>query len=712
MTIENFLCYFGVKEFEFSKGLNIILGENGEGKTKFFNAIEWLLENTNSTPESGLVSHKAISECTVGDSFQVMVRLTCEHEDETVLISRQFRVNKVNDDNIETTKAVLDGVRESRTGERHLVDGRQWLDIVFPPQIRKYSMFKGESSLNILKNDASLLNLVNLFSDARTFEKYASKIEYLREQAEKEVNDNARQNTKKRADFESLESQINLLQQKKSQLLEQLDTIEKNLSETTQNLREAEKFVVNATALETINKRIENLLSKKTKCDSLIEENYTTYLLDNFWILMHFEPIHHEFSKKIQGAEVQKRKIQQEFDISKGEAKGRRILQAELVNNTSPLPIGVPTKAIMEEMLKDEICKVCNREAKKGTDAHKYMENNLKQFLSSLNPESKEEESEEVFKYNYLKSLTHLATNHDTSILKFRSISKEIQEMFDFNLSRETESKEIQEKIDIEILERTKILGDSTLEEDRLLDVIKNYNHWQADIRSSERSRDTFEHQLKDVSASLREKIDLRDKIGALSANNYLIKKRDLLKDIEIIFKDTKERKFDEFLKRLEDKSNEILCKINVDAFLGKIIFMKKRTTTNNTGIYVELVQSDGCPFLAPNQSLETSMHIAVLFAISELASEKKFEEYPLIFDAPTSSFGETKTSSFLNLLHNNSNQKILLLKDFIVKNSDNNLSIKKEFDQVKRNKAFWVRLERPFDNGKLNTINSLVIEI
>ena len=139
---------------------------------------------------------------------------------------------------------------------------------------------------------------------------------------------------------------------------------------------------------------------------------------------------------------------------------------------------------------------------------------------------------------------------------------------------------------------------------------------------------------------------------------------------------------------------------------------MKKRTTTNNTGIYVELVQSDGCPFLAPNQSLETSMHIAVLFAISELASEKKFEEYPLIFDAPTSSFGETKTSSFLNLLHNNSNQKILLLKDFIVKNSDNNLSIKKEFDQVKRNKAFWVRLERPFDNGKLNTINSLVIEI
>jgi DNA sulfur modification protein DndD len=42
ITIENYLCYYGVKEFELSSGLNIILGENGEGKTKFFEAIEWL----------------------------------------------------------------------------------------------------------------------------------------------------------------------------------------------------------------------------------------------------------------------------------------------------------------------------------------------------------------------------------------------------------------------------------------------------------------------------------------------------------------------------------------------------------------------------------------------------------------------------------------------------------------------------------------------
>jgi DNA sulfur modification protein DndD len=712
VTIENFLCYYGIKEFNFSKGLNIILGENGEGKTKFFDAIEWLLNTSYSTDESTLVSKKALSEIDKGESFQVSVRLTCEHEDETVFITRQFKVTKVIDDQTETTKSVLEGIKESRTGERDIVDGKHWLDIVFPPEIRRYSMFKGESSLNILKQDASLLNLINLFSDARSYEKYASKIEFLREEAEKEVSENTRLNTKKKAEFEALEKQITFAQQKKSQLQDQLERLEQNTNATTELVKEAEKYVVNANALDTINKRIDILTERKQKNDAKIEENYTTSLLDDFWILMHFEPIHNEFSKKIQQAEIGKRQIQQSFDISKGETKGRRTLQAKLMNNSSPLPVGVPSKATMEEMLKDEICKVCNREAKEGTEAYLYMQNNLKQFLMSLEPEKNVEEDEVLFKNNYLKSLVNLATNHDTSILKFRSVIPDIQDKFEFNKSREEDSVNIQEQIDREKLERTTILGDSSLGEERLLDVIKNYNQWQTDIRNANRSKDTLEYQYKEACEILDSKIEQRDKIGEQSANNFLIKKRDLLKDIEKIFKETKERRFDEFLKKLEDKSNEILAKINVDAFLGKIIFIKKRSTSNHAGINVELVQSDGTPFIAPNQSLETSMHIAVLFAISDLAAGKRLEEYPLIFDAPTSSFGESKTSTFLNLLHNNSNQKILLLKDFIVKNNDNKLSIKKEFDLVKRNKAFWVRLERPFDNGKLNTINTLVSEI
>jgi DNA sulfur modification protein DndD len=88
-----------------------------------------------------------------------------------------------------------------------------------------------------------------------------------------------------------------------------------------------------------------------------------------------------------------------------------------------------------------------------------------------------------------------------------------------------------------------------------------------------------------------------------------------------------------------------------------------------------------------------------------------------MIFDAPTSSFGETKTGDFLNLINETSNQKIILLKDFIgsIKNSDGSLKdlfIKQEFNSVKRKKAFWVKLERPFDKKDLSTINTEVNSI
>ena len=101
------------------------------------------------------------------------------------------------------------------------------------------------------------------------------------------------------------------------------------------------------------------------------------------------------------------------------------------------------------------------------------------------------------------------------------------------------------------------------------------------------------------------------------------------------------------------------------------------------------------------------------LFAISELATETKEENFPMIFDAPTSSFGENKTAQFLNLIFETDNQKILLIKDFLhTDKASKTLSIKNEFESVRRDKAFWVKLERPFDPNNLKTINSQVITL
>lgn len=112
---------------------------------------------------------------------------------------------------------------------------------------------------------------------------------------------------------------------------------------------------------------------------------------------------------------------------------------------------------------------------------------------------------------------------------------------------------------------------------------------------------------------------------------------------------------------------------------LPEQIKLKKEIIGGKTDIYI-LLEEDGKIFHKPSQSLLTSMHISILFAISELASELKEESYPMIFDAPTSSFGETKSAEFLNLIFEIGNQKILLVKDFLVIDENSQeLSIKKK---------------------------------
>lgn len=51
-------------------------------------------------------------------------------------------------------------------------------------------------------------------------------------------------------------------------------------------------------------------------------------------------------------------------------------------------------------------------------------------------------------------------------------------------------------------------------------------------------------------------------------------------------------------------------------------------------------------------------------------------------------------------------NQIMLVFKDFLLKDKNTKvLAINDEFKNVKRNKAFWVKLERPFDPNNCITI-------
>ncbi|MCD4663841.1 MAG: hypothetical protein K8R68_01145 [Bacteroidales bacterium] len=713
IIIENFLCYHSLNEFELSDGLNIILGYNGEGKTKFFEAVDWLFSGDNRDLDL-LVSAKTLAEADIEEEFRVRVTIIVEQYEEKVTISKSYFVKKLEDDEITTFNYSIEGIEENKKGERNPVDGKILLNRIFPPEIRRYSMFKGEAELNIFDNDEALSILINSFSRAKYYEKYAEKGSFLREKAEKVVNDATRANDKNQKEYKRLEAQIKKLEDDRARVNADINVCEDQIKKFEENIQDAEKYVTNAEALETINKRIASLEQQFRDAEKLIDENYTVNLFDENWILINFEKIHTEFSKIINELGSNKRKLQKEFDKQIGIKEGKKQLKEELLNNSFPLPVGVPSKAHMEEMLKEELCKICNRPAKKGSEAYKFMMSRLEEYLKSQEPidDEDEEELEVLFNNDYTSRLFNLNVSHEDNLGQLREIRKRISELFEFNEARRKDLATLHEKLDKEKKEREDIIGTSNIGAEKLTNVLKNYNSWQTDLSTYKGDNVNYLDQLKEIDIELKRVQGEKDNIDIKIANTFQIKTRAILRDIEIIFKDTREKKFDEFIELLQIKSNEIFDKLNIESFTGTIVFNKKTRGGNKT-VNIELQEDSGRILHKPNTALETSMHISILFAISLLASEFREENFPMIFDAPTSSFAESKTAQFLDLINDTSNQKVLLIKSFFNYDSKTEkLSVRPEFKNVKRDKAFWILLERPFDRKKLETLNTQVITL
>ena len=326
ISIENYLCYSGVKEFELSDGLNIILGENGEGKTKFFEAVDWLFNGRNSELDS-LVSAKTLNDTVIGEEFRVRVAITVEQYNEKKIISKSFTVKKIANNECSTANYMLEGIEETKSGEREQVDGQKLLDRILPFQIRKYSMFKGESELNIFESEDALANLINLFSDAKHYEKYSEKGAFLREKAEKAVEDSTKADSKNKRMYEGLEADIARLQREKQGYQVHLNSTLDEIKKLEVNLQDAERYVDNADALQTINNRIKGIEEKISEATKRIDENYTTSLFDEKWIAVNFEPIHNAFSDKVKKLSLDRRKQQSDFDKEQGIKEGEKKLK-------------------------------------------------------------------------------------------------------------------------------------------------------------------------------------------------------------------------------------------------------------------------------------------------------------------------------------------------------------------------------------------------
>lgn len=404
LEINNFRSYYKSNVFEFNDRLNLIIGANGDGKTTLFDALEWLFrtDNTNKM-DVKYISRKRSDELCPNESDNVSVSLSYEHDGKLKVLEKNFMFTKSFDEDISTSNYSFT-LSEQNGVERISKDGMLF-EYDFPTEIRKYSMFKGESNLDLFQQSNALKSLIETFSDVKDFESYSKLLDYATRKAE-QARDNAQKLDHKNEDkIKGLRSTISMESNIISDIDRELKTKSEEVTNFGQLLKSIEQSQEASKLLRNINARIETLSTKRSNTQALIKENYSTCLLDKLWALMGFETIAKEYGEKVSALDLKRRKMEQKHAIKYGMEKQKEKMQTAF----TPLPAHIPGPNIMQEMLDEEVCKVCGRPAPKNSDAWNFMAQKLKDYYEMMKEPVKDDDAEldvpPLFKYDYIGEL-------------------------------------------------------------------------------------------------------------------------------------------------------------------------------------------------------------------------------------------------------------------------------------------------------------------
>ena len=702
IEIENFRSYYKQNTFELTNGLNLIIGSNGDGKTTFYEALEWLFrtDGTNKM-DTKFISKKRIEELFANESDDVRVAMTYEHKGKTKILEKMFHFTKSFDGEVSTSNYSFNLI-ENNGVERIVKDGIRF-DYDLPSEIRKYTMFKGESDLDVFQNSNALKMLVETFSDVKDFEAYFAFMEYATKKAD-QARDNAQKLDKKNTDRIK---QLNRIIEFETGTLSDIEREIKNKENEAVNfdslLKSIEQSKEASKLLIAVNRRIETLSQKRSQMQARIDENYTINLLDDMWILMGFADIAEEYSSKVSEVDKKRRKLEQNYLFTAGQEKAIKKMQTDFV----PLPVHIPGQKVMQEMLDEEVCKICGRPAKKHSEAWEFMLHRLEEYQESL----KVPEDEEIAPYymnNYIVELQKRDTTLNDNLSEITKLRHKIQEAIAFNNRMHDEVKKIDANLNVEFEQKKRILAQTDgLTEEQLLANYENISNWVDQKNKAENRIDFLKRQRAQHRAALDEAQDALSKLAEGTSAAIFAKTALIIRQISEAFKSAKETNKKRLLHAIEDESNVFLEKLNSNDFKGTIRILEK---ANGQGEAV-LMNNDNTRIFTPNTALRTTYLMSVLFAIGKLSSERDKTEFPLLFDAPTSSFTDAKESEFFNVISKLKKQVVIVTKSFLKESNGEAVLDRVKIDEV-NGSVFRIEKKKPFDDKKLGTIQTVISKI
>jgi DNA sulfur modification protein DndD len=703
LSIENFQCYSGKLEqntFEFREGLNVIIGDNGSGKSKLYDAFFWVLYDKifdSSTRQlihtsevgTGIVSDKAKANSEVGGKIVAKVQLklhnykrASSYPDEYIL-ERSFTIQKINHsedyNDPENWKVAANSVTSIEKKDiinfkpLHETDAfSKIVEKLIPTDMGKYLWFQGEQvdSLIDFKNENSLTYAINILSDINYYDSMIEIAKKVFNQAESAYKTELREKSKNENEAEKLT--------KRQDVLEKLiERDENDLKKVTENLEYAENFkdellgkIKDAQELEKIKSGLKSSREKINRLNDNLEiarKGFNNNLFSKQWVLRNAGSYFKDFEYRLKYYEEERenKKIDHKIKVQQEAAKKNR------------LPENVPNATYLQDMIDEKVCFLCDREFEENDTAHQHLSDLLEKTKKTRVSISEIVKNDfKTFFQNLYNNGYYLKTNVIENVDS--SIAKELERI---ELLEDKKKEAIQEH---QLLDQRfkQLLGTSSIEEEESKDIVRNFNQYDKDKGKFERLKFEIEQRLSSNRKELKEILEkMRHNIGE-SINPDTVEKKEVLEVFFELAKSTRSMVYEEQIHRIEEEANKHFKKMTAEnkSVQGKIILKKI-----GSNYMPKNVDENGIELTSINDSNIILIKLATIMAI--VTAKGKSEFHPLISDAPTSKFGDNYTIGFCNTIDNVFAQSIILSYDFY-----HNMALRKRLlDEVDNLGAVYV---------------------
>lgn len=638
IEIENFLSYYLRNSFDFSLGPTLIIGQNNTGKSKLFDAFNWALYDraykTNDEKwfytkdwRLDLVNNRAKNQCRSGESINCSVCITFEDEnDYKFILTREYVVRRNSDGawdigkNSSLSLSRTDPVSHN-TDDFYEKDAEEQLKILFPDNLSKYFLFQGESISQImsLSNKSSFNSALRDLSRIEVFEKAKAYSEKVLKAIKKE--------------FENKDDADKALQQRKIELSKEVEGLREDLAYLNEQFdnecreRDLRK--------EQFDKKNDEL-KKYKECAQLMKE------IDSLVIQRDTK---NELRSEL--IENQKKDVFDKWMY----AGSNSILQNFLafykkskIERKIPEPI---RQEFIKEMLVEEVCKVCDTHAPKGSP--QYV-----RIGSYINDKSLDKE---------IELINQLSMVADNMLDKVDRTLEEIQSFYKRSDDIETQIKTFQNKIKIKEEELRNVIP-SDISEDQL--KAKDFSQLQKDRDNLKRDLEKSENKIQQIKTKreYQEKVfqDKMSEYDSLIESSSNTKERERYLLAEGVNKNTSlfhEHFLSRIISEIESNANSFFTRMTErnSALSGRV-----KVDYDNKEVYT--ISEEGNRLYNINQANKVSLQIAFVAAVLNVSNNFWDTYFPFIADAPISVLGGNNKLTAIETMIDIFKQSIIILKD------------------------------------------------